>query len=146
MVVLMPKVTLVLAALLALLNIWLSFRVGQVRTAEKVSVGDGGNERVLRRMRAHANFAENAWVVLGLVLAIELTVGQSPWLWAATAMVVVARVLHGLGMDGWGLGRTAGTGLTLLVQLALAIWALALPFTVGQRADRPTVETSVQQG
>lgn len=80
MVVMLPQVTLVLAGCLAILNLWLSFRVGKVRGSEKVSVGDGGNERVIRRMRAHANFAENGWIVLALVLAIELAVGSSLWL------------------------------------------------------------------
>ena len=60
-------ITLVLAAGLALINIWLSFRVGAVRRAERDSVGDGGNDRVLRRMRAHANFAENAPLTVILV-------------------------------------------------------------------------------
>ena len=126
----LPEVTLVLSGLCALLNIWLSMRVGQVRGQEKVSVGDGGNERVVRRMRAHANFAENAPIVLLLVLAIELSVGASPWLWAAAALFVMARIGHGFGMDGWYPGRMGGTVTTMLVQLALAIWAIALPLTV----------------
>ena len=52
------EITLVIAAAAALINIWLAMRVGRVRTSEKVSVGDGGNELVIRRMRAHANFVE----------------------------------------------------------------------------------------
>lgn len=146
MLVTMPKVTLVLAGLSALLNLWLSMRVGQVRRGEGVSVGDGGNERVIRRMRAHANFAENASLLLILVLAIELAVGPSPWLWGAAALFVLARVGHAFGMDGWGPGRAAGTGVTLLLQLALAIWAIALPFTAGRVGHVPTVETAVPQG
>lgn len=126
----LPETTLVLAGLCALLNIWLSFRVGQVRGAEKVSVGDGGNERVIRRMRAHANFAENAPIVLLLVLAIELSVGASLWLWVAAALFVIGRIGHGFGMDGWLPGRMGGTATTMLVQVALAIWAIALPLTV----------------
>lgn len=146
MIGLMPKVTLVLAGLCALINLWLFARVGQVRRSEKVSVGDGGNDRVTRRMRAHANFAENAPLVLILVLAIELSVGPSAWLWAAAALFVLARVGHAPGMDGWPLGRSAGIGITLAVELALALWAVALPFTAGRVRDVPTVETTVQQG
>lgn len=129
MFVRLPEITLVLAGALALINIWLSFRVGQVRGQEKVSIGDGGNDRVIRRMRAHANFAENAPIVLLLVLVLELSVGSSPWLWVAAALFAIGRIGHGLGMDGWGLGRSAGTGITLAVQLGLALWAIALPLT-----------------
>ena len=45
-------VTLTIAAGAALVNIWLMIRCGQARTKESVSVGDGGNEFVIRRMRA----------------------------------------------------------------------------------------------
>ena len=54
------SITLTVAGAAALLNIWLMIRVGQVRTSEKVSVGDGGNEKVIRRMRAHSNYIETA--------------------------------------------------------------------------------------
>lgn len=122
-------VTLVLAAGLMLINIWLSFRVGQVRRAERVSVGDGGNERVVRRMRAHANFAENAPLTVVLVGLVELAAGVSPWLWGLAALFMLARVLHPFGMDGWMPGRTAGTAMTMLVQLLLALWAVSIVAT-----------------
>lgn len=125
----MPQITLVLAAACAVLNIWLAMRVGRVRGQEKVPIGDGGNDRVIRRMRAHANFAENAWMVVALVLVIELSVGASPWLWGAAALFVAGRVAHGIGMDGWYPGRSAGTVITFVLQLALAVWAVALPLS-----------------
>ena len=142
----MPTVSLLLAAALAILNIWLGFRVGQVRTAEKVSVGDGGNERVTRRMRAHANFAENAWVVLALVLAIELSLGTSAWLWGAAAAFLVARIAHALGMDGWLPGRMGGIIITFTLQLALALWAIAIPFAYRAPATTPAIEAPPAQG
>jgi hypothetical protein len=130
-------ITLVLAGALALVNIWLSFRVGQVRGSEKVSVGDGGNDRVLRRMRAHANFAENAPITLGLVGLLEFAAGTSIWLWAAAALFLFARVAHGLGMDEGRPGRGVGTGLTFLIQLLLALWAISVPLS---GAYSPTVK------
>lgn len=140
------QVTLVLAAALAILNLWLSIRVGQVRRSEKISVGDGGNDRVIRRMRAHANFGENAWLVLMLVFAIELSIGASVWLWAAAAVFAVGRVLHGLGMDGWSAGRAAGTGITMLLQLLLAIWAIAVALDDRRSDSGPAVEVVTPQG
>lgn len=146
MVVTIPVIALVLTAACALLNLWLSMRVGQVRGQEKVSIGDGGNERVIRRMRAHANFTENAWAVVALVLVIELSIGSSVWLWAAAGLFVLGRIGHGLGMDGWYPGRAGGTGITMGVQLALAVWALAIPLTAHRTGGTPTTDAAVPQG
>lgn len=142
---LLPKVSLVLAGVLALINVWLSYRVGQVRGAEKVSVGDGGNDRVIRRTRAHANFAENAWLVLALVLVIELSLGTSAWLWVAAALFVLARIAHPLGMDGWMPGRMGGTLVTFVLEIALGLWAIAIPLTFhAPRVDTTTDIVSAQ--
>src|SRR3546814_12733619 len=59
-------ISLTIAAGAALLNLWLALRVGRVRTREKVFIGDGGNDLLTRRMRAHSNFVENtAFVQIG---------------------------------------------------------------------------------
>ena len=84
-------ISLTIAAGAALLNLWLSVRVGRVRTREKVFVGDGGNEAVTRRMRAHSNFVENTAFVLILLALVELGIGPSIWLWAAGALYLVGR-------------------------------------------------------
>ena len=55
------------AAACALLNVWLAVRIGQVRRAEKASIGDGGNPRLIARMRAQLNFVEYAPIVLILI-------------------------------------------------------------------------------
>ncbi|PAX08304.1 MAPEG family protein [Sphingomonas lenta] len=122
-------ITLVLAGALTLINIWLSFRVGAARRAHGISVGDGGNDQVLRRMRAHANFAENVPLVLILVGLIEFAASPSVYLWVMAALFVVARIAHGIGMDGWAPGRPIGAGLTAVLQLLLALWAISIPAT-----------------
>jgi len=53
-------ITLATAAAAVALNIWLGARVVRSRRDHGVRIGDGGNEAVLRRMRAQANFIENA--------------------------------------------------------------------------------------
>ena len=119
-------VTLTIAAGAAFVNIWLMVRCGQARTKESVSVGDGGNEFVIRRMRAHANFVESAPFVLILIAALELTVGTNNWLWSLGILYIVWRLAHGLGMDGGSLGkgRMVGTLITFVTLLGLAGWAL----------------------
>lgn len=141
--ILLP-ISLTIAAGAALLNLWLSVRVGRVRTKEKVFIGDGGNEVLTRRMRAHSNYVENTAFVLILLALVELGLGSSIWLWAVGALYLVGRVLHALGMDGMMWGRMAGTIITMLTQLGLAIAAVAIvyltPVTVSSTA---IVETEV---
>lgn len=135
-------VTLVLAGALALVNLWLMVRIAQVRRSGRVWVGDGGDERVERRMRAQANFVENAPFVLALVGLIEFSAGTSWWLWGAAALFLVARLLHPFGMDGWKPGRSAGAALSMGLLLGLGLWAIAIPFTA-HRADKAAVPVEV---
>jgi len=124
-------ITLTVAGAAALINIWLMVRVGQVRTSEKISVGDGGNEKVIRRMRAHSNYIESAPFVLVLVGVIELASITSPvWLWIVGGLYLLGRVAHGVGMDDgkFGKGRMIGTIVTMLVLLGLGIYAILIPY------------------
>lgn len=120
--------TLSAAAAAAVINIWLSIRIGQLRTKLKISVGDGGNELLQRRMRAQLNFAENTPVVLVMLAAIEFARLGNPYLIYIGAAYSIGRVLHALGMDGgsFGIGRTIGTLITMLTQLGLAVWAMLI--------------------
>lgn len=117
-------ISLTIAAGAALLNIWIAMRVGRVRGEAKVSIGDGGDERLIRRMRAHSNYVENTPFVLILLALVELGAGSSIWLWAVGALYLVARILHAIGMDGLGWARGAGITVTMLIQLGLAVAAL----------------------
>jgi uncharacterized protein len=121
-------ITLAAAAAAAIINIWLSMRIGALRKAYSISVGDGGNEALIRRMRAQLNFVENVPLVLVVIAAIELARGENVYLMAIAAVFIIGRVLHGLGMDGGalGVGRMIGTLTTMVSQLALAIWAVAI--------------------
>lgn len=124
MMVVLP-VTLAAAAAAAILNIWLMLRVGAVRRALGISVGDGGSDALQRRMRAQLNYVENTAFVLALVAAIELAGRGSWWLSLVAAAYFISRVLHGFGMDGGNLGwaRVVGIVVTMLVQLGLAVVA-----------------------
>ncbi|QJB69419.1 MAPEG family protein [Parasphingorhabdus halotolerans] len=133
-------ITLTIAGAAALINIWLMIRVGQVRTSEKVSVGDGGNDKVIRRMRAHSNFIESAPFVLALIGLIELAMGSPTWLWIVGGIYLLGRVAHGIGMDDgkFGKGRMVGTLVTMLTLLGLGIYAIAIPyFTVADASTAP---------
>jgi len=122
MEILLPT-TMCLAAAAALVNFWLALRCGQVRAKEKVSVGSGGNELLERRMRAQLNFAENTPWVLAMVGLIELATKGGTWLPYVAGAYILARVAHGLGMDGGSLeaGRGIGVMVTMLSQIGLAV-------------------------
>lgn len=125
MTVVLP-VTLCAAAAAAILNIWLSIRVGQIRRSAKVSIGDDAGGPLTARMRAQLNFVENTAFVLILIAAIELAGAGGQWLAWVSGLYMIGRVAHGLGMDGGplGAGRAVGTLITMLTQLGLAVVAV----------------------
>src|SRR5918998_3828282 len=92
-------ITLTIAGAAALLNVWLARRVGQMRLAHKVSIGDGGNEALIARMRAQANFIEYTPFFLILLGLIELAIGSRVWLWVVAVIYILARIAHAFGMD-----------------------------------------------
>jgi uncharacterized protein len=122
-------VALVTAGAAALLNFWLGLRISRLRISEKILVGDGGNPRLVARMRAQLNFVEYAPLVLILIALIELARGTQLWLWVVAALFIVGRVLHAFGMDGWRQGRMIGIAITMMAMLGLAGYAVYLGYT-----------------
>ena len=124
-------ITLTFAGAAAILHVWLSLRVSTLRRPLKIVVCDGVNEVLLRRMRAHGNFAENMPIFLVLLGFVELAVGRNIWLWAAGIVFVLARIAHAFGMDrpGANILRVAGISLSWLVLLGLGGVAIYLAYT-----------------
>lgn len=127
---LLLPITLTIAAAAALLHIWLSVRVSQLRRRDRVSVGDQGNKALLTRMRAHGNFAENVPIFLILLALIEMAIGSALWLWGAAILFIVARILHVFGMDRGGANplRVVGIMLSWLVLFGLAGYAIYVSY------------------
>ncbi len=135
-------ITLTAAGAAAIINIWLALRVGQKRMANKISIGDGGNQTLIARMRAHANFTEYTPYVLILIGLIEMATGTSTWLWIVTGIYLLARVAHGVGMDlveGESKLRMFGILATMLVLLGLGIYALTIPYLAGPKVTATEV-------
>ena len=107
----------------ALINFWLGARIGQLRIAKRISVGDVGDPRLLARMRAQANFSEYAPIVLLLIALIEFAVGTQFWLWIVAVIFVLGRIMHGFGMDGAMRLRQIGIATTMLIMVGLALFA-----------------------
>jgi len=113
--------------LLALLFFVLSMRVVQVRG--RVSLGDGGDPGVLRRMRGQANFAEYVPLILLMMAFLELRHVGGLWLHAIGVTLLVARLLHGVALSftqKWWFGRFFGTLLTFVLLNVCGIWCVVL--------------------
>jgi uncharacterized membrane protein YecN with MAPEG domain len=83
---------------LTLVFLWLSVRVIRHRRAERIPLGAGGNAALERAIRAHANFAEFVPFAVLLLILAEWG-GAWPWLLHALgALLVTARLSHGMGM------------------------------------------------
>jgi uncharacterized protein len=121
-------ITLTFAAAAALIHIWLSVRVSQLRRRYRISIGDGNNQAVRTRMRSHSNFAENTPIFLILLALVEMARGSVPWLWVVAIVYILARIAHAFGMDRTDPSRLRVIGVVLswLVLLILAGFALYL--------------------
>jgi uncharacterized membrane protein YecN with MAPEG domain len=51
----------------------LSVRVGKERERTNITIGDGGNAGLLRRIRVHGNFSEYKPICLILIYLLEVT-------------------------------------------------------------------------
>lgn len=112
------------AAILATLNVMLSLKVVGIRRKEKISVGDGGNEMLLRAQRAQGNLLEYAPLALILLACAEIN-GVNRFLLALLALAFVAgRIMHPVGIRDAQAPfkmRVMGMQLTLVSMLALAV-------------------------
>ena len=124
MTMLLPT-TLCLTAAALVINFWLGLRCGKVRSAEKIGVGDGGNDLLMRRMRAQLNFIEQAPLTLLGVGLLELAGRGGVWLAPLGALFLIGRVAHGIGMDGtFKPGRAIGMLTGMVLQLVIVVVAV----------------------
>ena len=131
----MVAVTALYAGILALVLVGLSLYVVRGRWANKVSVGDGGNADMLARMRAHANFIEYVPIALIGLYSLEVTRHSVYLLHVLGIALVVARLMHPIGMVRKSPNpfRAGGAVITLAilivegVLLILAFFAGSLP-------------------
>jgi uncharacterized membrane protein YecN with MAPEG domain len=125
-------ISLLSAALAALITGWLGWRCGKLRISEKILHGDGGHGPLHRRMRAQSNFTEYTPIALVLILVLDLT-NQDGWLLGLTALAfMLGRVLHAIGMDAETAAkpRMIGMMMTLPLLLLWAAWATLVAFRV----------------
>ena len=117
-------VTGIVASILALLYVKLTFNVIGQRRQHKVGLGDGGHESLNRAIRAHGNLAEFA--PIGLILIGCLEYNLAPYFLTAPMAVLflAGRLLHPMGMKdatiSWS-PRVKGMQLTLVSIIGLSV-------------------------
>jgi uncharacterized membrane protein YecN with MAPEG domain len=114
----MLSITAIYAALLAIVGVVLSERVGLFRLKTKVSLGDGGNAEMIVRNRQHMNFVENVPMALVLIALVEINGGSAAWVHGLGGALLAARIIHPFGLSAEKLmqpARIIGAGLTVVV-------------------------------
>ncbi len=119
-------ITTLYAGPLVIFYIALSIRVVMGRYRYRISLGDGGNEDLARRIRTHGNFAE--YVPLGLlVLLFAELEGASVFLMHALGVMLLAgRVFHVAAInrpDKIRYARQIGMGLTFTMLLIASVYS-----------------------
>jgi uncharacterized membrane protein YecN with MAPEG domain len=119
-------VTPLYAGLLALWYFWLSMRISNYR-GHGISLGDGGDPRLQRLIRAHANFGEYVPLILLMLGLLELGHFSIYLLHALGLTLLAARLLHGIALsfsEGWVFGRYWGTALSYFLLVFCGISCL----------------------
>ena len=115
------------AGLLALWFLVLGARVIRRRQVGP-SLGDGGDPRMLRLIRGHANFAEYVPLIVLMMGLLELSHTSIYLLHALGITLLAGRLLHGYSLsftDHYKFGRFWGAALTFLVlgvSAVLCVW------------------------
>jgi hypothetical protein len=116
-------------ALNALLMFALALNVGLRRGAQKqLQPGDMGDAVLTRAIRAHANFAEYAPLVLLLVFAMALLGAPADWVHGLGGGFTAGRICHVFGMmrdrhpNAVRFVGNLATGLALLLGAAACLW------------------------
>ena len=123
----LPSITALYLAILALLYVVLGLQVSRLRRGNRVLFGDGDNRELRSAIRAHANFAEYVPIIVLMVALLEMSGTPALRVHLMMGTLLVARLLHPLGMYvgprtlTFQICRVGGISLTLLVLVAAAI-------------------------
>jgi uncharacterized membrane protein YecN with MAPEG domain len=118
-------------ALLILMGAGLAIVVIQQRRSARVGIGDGGDARLARAIRVHANFAENAPLAIASYILLALAGASAALIHLLGSVFLVARFAHAVGLSqhgGTSLGRVLGMfgSTTVLIVAAVELLIIAL--------------------
>lgn len=114
------SVTPIYALAVSVIYLALWFRVTAMRSAQGVSVGDGGDPELLLRVRQHGNCAEWSFFILILMILAEGMGAPALYLHISGVLLVIGRIAHPLGLKADNAGhplRYVGNGTNILAAL-----------------------------
>ncbi len=92
------EITLLYTSLIAILAIFLAFRVGVTRGKTNTLLGEGDSSELLQAIRSHGNLMEHAPISLILLLLLEMQ-GVEDWkLHLIGSSFFLFRILHAYGL------------------------------------------------
>lgn len=104
----MPIYTAILGAFLIVLQIALMLRVG-VQRAKGAAIGHEGNPDLERKVRRHANLAENAGLFVAVIALFEMIAGQTPFVLGVCIAFALSRLAHAFGFSSLAGSHGEGT-------------------------------------
>ncbi len=118
--------TVLFVALCALIQTPMTIVVGLQRLRTDIHFLDGGDEALLRRMRAHGNYTETVPIALLAMAAAEYSGAPSMLLWTGGALLLTGRLVHyaTVMLVGWGNGRAVGMACTFATLVGFALYSL----------------------
>ena len=119
-------VTPLFVGILALIQVLLTVVVIVRRAQTHIHWLDGGDQPLMRRIRAHGNFTETAPMALLAMAVVELS-GLAPvWLWVGGGVLVGGRGLHAMSLltNNAAWSRRGGMLSTLAVLLGFGLLAI----------------------
>jgi uncharacterized protein len=127
----LPSITAGYLAVLALVYAALSIQVVRLRQKNLAAFSDGGNNELRSAIRAHAHFAEYVPITALMIAMLEMSGAAALRIHLLMGALLLARLLHPLGMYAapntrqFRIGRTGGMTLTTGLLIACALMILA---------------------
>jgi uncharacterized membrane protein YecN with MAPEG domain len=120
------SITPIYLALLGIIFLPVTMRVGLYRVKNKILIGDGADPELLRRIRGQGNFIETVPLAILLLIVMETLGASSTWLHALGALLVIGRIMHYLAMTeiGPAVFRPIGMVATFATYLVAPVWIL----------------------
>jgi uncharacterized membrane protein YecN with MAPEG domain len=125
----MPVVSAITAGVLIVGQIGLMFSVVLTRVRTRQSLGEGDDAALLRRVRRHGNYAENAAIFVVCLALVEMIGAARPFVIGLAALFIVGRVLHAIGLSlvkTTNVWRIAGIVATVAAALGVGVRLVTL--------------------
>ncbi len=115
-----PVISALTAGSIGILMMVLMLRAGFGRVKYSQTIGEGDNNELIKRVRAHGNITENAPMFLIVLAALEMAGGNKDAILALGAAFVVARIIHALALS-FSTGATIPRGLGAMTSTFLIL-------------------------